>query len=143
MGERPVVVVSACLLGVPCNHRGLGRVDPAVAALAATARLIPVCPEVAGGLPTPRPAAERGPDGRVRTAAGEDVTDLYQRGAAQAVELARATGATRAVLKARSPSCGSSEIYDGSYRGMLVAGQGVTAEALRRHGVVVISEEQL
>jgi uncharacterized protein YbbK (DUF523 family) len=141
--ERPVVVVSACLLGVPCNHRGSGRADPAVAALAATARLVPVCPEVAGGLPTPRAAAERQPNGRVRTAAGEDVTEFYGRGAAHTVEIARVAGASRAVLKARSPSCGSSEIYDGSHQGRLITGEGVTTEALRRAGVEVISEEQL
>jgi uncharacterized protein YbbK (DUF523 family) len=141
--ERPVVVVSACLLGVPCNHRGSGRADPAVAALAATARLIPVCPEVAGGLPIPRPAAERGSDGRIRTESGEDVTEFYERGAAHTVELALTTGASRAVLKARSPSCGSVQIYDGSHRGQLVAGEGVTTEALRRAGIDVVSEEEL
>jgi uncharacterized protein YbbK (DUF523 family) len=97
-----------------------------------------------GGLPTPRPAAERDAhDGRVRTEAGDDVTDAYARGAAHAVALARATGATHAVLKARSPSCGCHEIYDGSFSRRRVAGEGVTAEALRRAGVVVLSEEDV
>jgi uncharacterized protein YbbK (DUF523 family) len=141
--ERPALLVSACLLGVACNHRGEGSPHPAVLALGASARLIPVCPEVAGGLPTPRPAAERSPDGRVRTAAGEDVTGLYERGAAQAVALARAAGARRAVLKARSPSCGSGQIYDGSHRKQLRLGDGVTTEALGAAGVEVISEEDL
>jgi uncharacterized protein YbbK (DUF523 family) len=106
-------------------------------------RLIPVCPEVAGGLPTPRPPAERGPDGRVRTVAGDDVTGFYQRGAAQAVALGRAAGVARAVLKARSPSCGTGQIYDGSHRRVLRDGEGVTAEALRAAGIDVCSEEDL
>ena len=114
--ERPALLVSACLLGVACNHRGEGNAHPDVVALGARARLIPICPEVAGGLPTPRPAAERHPDGRVRTAAGDDVTGFYDRGAAHAVAVAQAAGATRAVLKARSPSCGSGQIYDGSHQ---------------------------
>ena len=140
---RPALVVSACLVGVACTHRAEAKTAPAVEALRRTHRLIPVCPEVAGGLPTPRPAAERGPDGRVRTADGRDVTDLYRRGAEQAVALARAAGAGRAVLKARSPSCGCHQIYDGSHSGTLVDGLGVTAEALVAAGVEVVSEEDL
>ena len=136
-------MVSACLLGVACNHEGNGRSTPAMKALADGARLIPVCPEVAGGLPTPRPAAEVGPDRRVRTAAGDDVTEFYERGARHAVSLALAVGARRAVLKARSPSCGCHEIYDGFHQRRLVAGEGLTAEALRTAGVEVVSEEDL
>ena len=138
------VVVSACLLGVACNHRGEGRSAPAVEALAAGGvRLIPVCPEVAGGLPTPRPAAEVGEDRRVRTAAGEDVTEFYERGARHAVAVALAVGARRAVLKARSPSCGCHQIYDGSHLHVLDEGEGLTAEALRKAGIEVVSEEDL
>ena len=140
---RPALIVSACLLGVACTHRAGTKAVAAVQDLAAGHRLIPVCPEVAGGLPTPRPVAERGPDGRVRTADGDDVTDLYQRGAQHAVDLARAAGATRAVLKARSPSCGCHRIYDGSHSGVLVEGMGVTAEALVAAGLDVVSEEDL
>jgi uncharacterized protein YbbK (DUF523 family) len=128
---------------VACNHRGEGTAHPGVLALGDRARLIPVCPEVAGGLPTPRPAAERSPDGRVLTARGDDVTWLYDRGAAHAVAVARAAGATQAVLKARSPSCGSGQIYDGSHRRTLRAGDAVTTEALRAAGVEVVSEEDL
>ena len=136
-------MVSACLLGVPCNHDGKGRPTPALKALGPGARLIPVCPEVAGGLPTPRPAAEVGPDRRVRTAAGEDLTEFYERGAHHAVSIALAVGARRAVLKARSPSCGCHQIYDGSHQRRLVEGVGLTAEALREAGVEVVSEEDL
>ncbi len=140
---RPPLIVSACLLGVACNHRGQANTSAAVVELRRDRRLIPVCPETSGGLPTPRPAAEVQPSGRVRTAAGEDVTDAYDRGAAQAVRLAAAAGAEGAVLKARSPSCGCHEVYDGSFTRTRVEGEGVTARALRESGVRVWSEEDV
>ena len=143
MGSQPVVLVSACLLGVRCNHEGTANTSDVVLALRDAHRVVPVCPESAGGLPTPRPAAELQSDGRVRTADGADVTEWFDRGAAHAVRLAEAVGATRAVLKARSPSCGCHEIYDGSFTRVRVPGEGVTAAALRRAGLDVQSEEDL
>jgi uncharacterized protein YbbK (DUF523 family) len=140
--QRPLLV-SACLLGVPCNHRGGASPSAEVAALGRDRRLIPVCPETAGGLPTPRPAAEIQPSGRVVTAEGDDVTDAYERGAAQAVRLAAAAGAAGAVLKARSPSCGCHEVYDGTFSRSRVPGEGVTARALRAAGVPVWSDEDV
>jgi uncharacterized protein YbbK (DUF523 family) len=142
-GCRPVVLVSACLLGVRCNHEGEANTNDAVISLRATHRVVAVCPETAGGLSTPRAEAQRQPDGTVRTADGRDVTEWYGRGAQQAVRLAEAVGATRAVLKARSPSCGCHEIYDGSFTRTRVNGEGVTAEALRVAGLEVVSEEDL
>jgi uncharacterized protein YbbK (DUF523 family) len=142
-GERPALIVSACLLGVACNHKGASSPASAVAQLGAGHRLIPVCPEVAGGLPTPRPAAEKGADGRVRTADGTDVTVFYERGAAHALALARAVSAIGAVLKARSPSCGCNGIYDGTHQRVLVPGEGVTTGALRAAGVAVCSDEDV
>ncbi|MBI2708730.1 MAG: DUF523 domain-containing protein [Actinobacteria bacterium] len=135
------MVVSACLLGACCNHRGGASPSAAVAALAADHRLIPVCPEVAGGLATPRPEAERQPDGKVSTAGGCDVTKAYERGAAHAVAVAQAAGAATAVLKARSPSCGSGRIYDGTFTRTLTSGDGVTAAALSAAGVRVLDED--
>jgi uncharacterized protein YbbK (DUF523 family) len=139
----PALLVSACLLGVRCNHRGEASPSPAVAALAATHRLVPICPETAGGLATPRPTAEMRSDGTVVTAAGHDVTAAYRRGAAAAVSLARTVGADRAVLKARSPSCGCHERYDGTFTSTLVSGEGIAAAALRVAGLEVCSEEDL
>ena len=139
--EAPAIVVSACLLGVPCNHLGKASPSASVAALAATHRLAPICPEVAGGLPIPRPAAELQADGSVRTAAGDDVTGAYRRGAEAAVALAGSIGARQAVLKARSPSCGCHEVYDGTFTRTRVVGEGVTARALREAGVDVRSDE--
>jgi uncharacterized protein YbbK (DUF523 family) len=138
-----VIVVSACLLGIECNHRGGANRSAAVEALSRTARLIPVCPEVAGGLATPRSAAELQADGAVRTVEGSDVTGLFRRGAAHAVDVARAAGATRAVLKARSPSCGCHDVYDGTFTRTLRPGLGVTAAALVAAGVDVMSEEDV
>ena len=138
------VIVSACLLGVRCNHKGAASPSAAVQGLAARRPLIPICPEVAGGLAIPRPAAElRAVDGRVVTGSGVDVTDAYERGAQRAVEVALAAGAREAVLKARSPSCGCHQIYDGSFSRTLVDGEGVTAAALREAGIEARSEEEL
>jgi uncharacterized protein YbbK (DUF523 family) len=141
--RRPVILVSACLLGVECNHRGRSSPSAAVRELGEAARLIPVCPEVAGGLPTPRPAAELQPDGRVRTKSGADVTDAYLRGAAHAVDVALAAGASRAVLKARSPSCGCHQVYDGTFSGTLRPGLGITAAALTAAGLEVVADEDV
>jgi uncharacterized protein YbbK (DUF523 family) len=150
MDDKPALIISACLLGVACNHEGRGSPRAVVEDLERRYRLVPVCPEVLGGLPTPRAAAElSGGDGAAVLAGGAavlntdgaDVTAAYRRGAEAAVALARSTGATRAVLKARSPSCGSSRIYDGTFSRRLVDGQGVTAAALRAAGLEVCSDE--
>jgi uncharacterized protein YbbK (DUF523 family) len=140
--DRPVLLVSACLLGTACNHEGRHSQRAQVEALAERFRLVPICPEVVGGLPTPRPAAEIR-DERVVTAAGEDVTQEYERGAQAAVELAMTLGATRAVLKARSPSCGAHAVYDGTFTRTLRDGAGITAAALRAAGIEVVSEEDV
>jgi uncharacterized protein YbbK (DUF523 family) len=139
----PALLVSACLLGVSCTHDGSHNRRDAVVALGAMHRLVPVCPEVAGGLPTPRPAAEVQADGSVTTADGVAVTDAYRRGAEHAVRVAQAAGATRAVLKARSPSCGCHDTYDGTFTRTKVRRDGVTAAALRAAGVEVLSEEDV
>jgi uncharacterized protein YbbK (DUF523 family) len=147
---KPIYLVSACLLGIPCAYDGGAHPQSELIALAARGLVVPICPEVAGGLPAPRPPAEIvGGDGddvldgqaRVVTVEGEDVTAAYLRGAECALATARRHGITTAILKQRSPSCGSACIYDGTHSGYLVTGQGVTAALLRRHGVTVWSEE--
>jgi uncharacterized protein YbbK (DUF523 family) len=144
-GPEPTqaLLVSACLLGVECNHRGEASPSAAVVELGARYRLVPMCPETAGGLPTPRDAAEIQADGRVVTAAGDDVTRFYERGAAAAVDVASHMGITSAVLKARSPSCGCGAVYDGTFSRQLRAGNGVTAAALLAAGIEVHTEEGL
>jgi len=141
--DRLPLLVSACLLRVPCNDKAQASTSVAVTDLRRDRRLIPVCPETAGGLPTPRPPAELHPTGRVRTEAGEDVTDAYERGAAQAVRLATTARVAGAILKARSPSCGCHEVYDGTFSRTRVAGEGITARALRQAGIPVWSDEDV
>ena len=133
------LLVSACLLGLPCRYDGASKPAPQVLELMAEHRLIPVCPEQLGELPTPRPPAEcRGC--RVINRAGRDVTAEYVRGAESALELARLYGCRGAILKERSPSCGCGYIYDGSFSGTLVPGDGVTARLLKAHGIPVTGE---
>ena len=138
------ILVSHCFFGEPCRYDGASRVDRQVLELHRMGHnLIPVCPEVMGGLDTPRPPAELQPDGRVMNRQGEDVTEAYRRGAELALKIARENGCTIAILKARSPSCGSGEIYDGTFSGALTSGFGVTAQLLREAGITVMDEEHL
>lgn len=142
--KRRCILVSACLLGLPCRYDGTEKGHPDVISLLTRddLTLIPVCPEQLGGLPTPRPPAERHGD-RVISRDGADVTEQYRRGAQQTLRLAQMYGCDCAVLKERSPSCGAGQIYDGSFSGMLTEGDGVTAELLRRHGIAVLGESRL
>ena len=137
------VLVSACLLGVPCRYDGQSKRHPLAQELCRRHRVIPVCGEIFGGLPTPRPPAELQRDGRVVDRAGKDVTEAYRRGAEAVLELARLTGAEAAVLKERSPSCGSGAVYDGTFSGTLTAGWGVAAGLLREQGIRVLGESRL
>ncbi|SUD34226.1 purine nucleoside phosphorylase [Pseudomonas fluorescens] len=147
------MLVSRCLLGHRVRYDG-GASGPfdQLAAWQAAGRLVAVCPEVAGGLPTPRPPAEipggQGVDvweGRahVLTADGEDFSEAFLEGARQALALVQRHGIRIAVLKANSPSCGNLLTYDGTFTGVKVAGEGVTAALLKRHGVQVFSELEL
>lgn len=105
-------------------------------------RLVPVCPEILGGLPTPRTPSERQGE-RVVSKTGADVTAAYQKGAEEALRLARLFGCRKALLKERSPSCGQGQIYDGSFSGRLIPGDGVTARLLEQEGIAVFGESQL
>lgn len=135
------ILVSACLLGVRCRYDGKSKPHPAVERLMEQHTLIPVCGEILGGLPTPRVSAERQGE-RVVTADGCDVTAAYRRGAEEVLRLAKRYGCKAAILKERSPSCGSGRIYDGTFTGTLTDGWGVTAELLRDHGICVIGESE-
>lgn len=139
-----MILVSACLAGIPCRYDGSSSPDPEIQGLVARGMAIPICPEVAGGLPTPRPPAEiSGGDGRdvlegkarVIRRDGTDVTQAFLDGAFKALSLAQKLGAKKAILKALSPSCGVKYIYDGSFTGTLREGMGVTAALLREKGI--------
>ena len=135
------ILISACLLGSCCRYDGASKAHPLAALLAERHTLVPVCPEQLGGLPTPRPPAERR-GGRVVTQSG-DVTEQYLRGAEETLELCKLLGCEAAVLKERSPSCGRGQVYDGTFSGTLTAGDGVTAELLAAHGILVYGESQI
>ena len=138
------ILVSRCLLGEPCRYDGASRPVEGLRRLEQEGHtLIPVCPEVEGGLPTPRPPAELQKDGRVVNRLGADVTQQYRAGAECALELARIHNCTVAVLKEKSPSCGGAQVYDGTFTGTLIPGQGVTAQLLSRHGIRVLGESEL
>lgn len=133
------LLVSACLLGLNCRYDGKSAPNEEIIKLAERHELVPVCPEQLGGLPTPREPAEI-KDGRVMTRDGAEVTEQFERGAEQTVQLAKLLGCTAAVLKERSPSCGCGKIYDGSFCGKTVVGNGITAKKLIQSGICVFGE---
>ena len=138
--SEPKILVSACLAGIPCRYDGKSTPVPEIVRLVEEGLAVPFCPECAGGLETPRTPAEIS-GGRVLTRDGRDVTEAFEAGAVLAAAAAKEHGIVTAVLKSKSPSCGSGEIYDGSFTGRLVPGEGVTARALREAGINVITEK--
>lgn len=149
------VLVSACLLGRRVRYDGRAKTigDDLVARWREEGRLVVHCPEIAGGLPVPRPPAEIEPGAsaadvlagraRILTPEGADVTDHFVGGARAALATALGHGVAVALLKESSPSCGSHEVYDGAFGGRKVAGAGVTARLLEDHGVAVFNEDQV
>ena len=135
------ILVSDCLLGACCRYDGQAKPHEGVLSLLGRHTLIPVCPEIYGGLATPRPAAER-VGKRVLTAQGGDVTAQYRRGAEETLRLGRLYGCEAALLKERSPSCGSGVIHNGRFDGGLTPGDGVTAALLRANGIAVYGESE-
>ena len=146
-----VVLISACLLGLNTRYSGQTKYNAKVASYLEQAGLIPipVCPEQLAGLPTPRPATEfqcgEGLDvlegsGQVLNRLGDDVTELFRKGATETLKIVKLTGCNTAILKERSPSCGVNWIYR---QGVLVAGSGVTAACLRQQQIDIFSEEEL
>ena len=135
------ILISSCLLGQYCRYDGKTKTYEAIEPLLNRhdIHFIPICPEQAGGLPTPRPAAERCGD-KVLTKEGCDVTAQYERGAEAALYVGRLFHCTKAILKAKSPSCGSGLIYDGTFSRTLTEGDGVTAALLKAEGIEVFSE---
>ncbi len=136
------ILVSACLLGVNCRFDGKSKFTEQLKALQRKHNLIPICPEIYGGLKTPRDPAERIND-KVVTNNGEDVTEQFQKGAEETLKLAKFYDCKVAILKERSPSCGYGKIYDGTFTGTMVDGNGVAAELLAQNGITVIGESEI
>ncbi|MBP1918785.1 DUF523 domain-containing protein [Youngiibacter multivorans] len=133
------IVVSACLLGEKVRYDGTGKSVEEIIALSGKYELIPVCPEVLGGLPIPRPKSEIR-DGRVFSIDGRDVTLEFKSGAEKVLRLCLESGATKAILKAKSPSCGKGRIYDGTFGGILIEGNGIACDLLLENGIEVYDE---
>ena len=136
------LLVSACLMGAGCRYDGKSNRIPQLDRLMEIHTCVPVCPEQLGGLSTPRiPAEQRG--NRVIDREGRDVTAPFLRGAKEAVRLAKLCGCQAALLKERSPSCGCGRIYDGTFSGTLVQGDGLTAGLLKEMGLTIYGESQV
>lgn len=135
------ILISACLLGVNCKYNGNNNNVPGIIEQMKNVILIPVCPEQLGGLTTPRLPAEIIGETSVVNKEGFDVTQQFEVGARETLKLAKMYNCEYAILKERSPSCGSNQIYDGSFQGKVKQGEGVTASLLKQNGNKVYSEE--
>ncbi len=139
------ILISACLIGIPCRYDGVSKkklTDETVSSLKTKYNLIPICPEIYGGLPTPRVGSEIVGE-RVLMKDGTDVTDNYNRGAQVTLEFARMFECKIALLKERSPSCGKGFIYDGTFSHTLIEGNGITASLLLENGVKAVGESEV
>lgn len=136
------ILVSACLLGIKCRYDGSCVVDKNIEKLRELHNLVPICPEIYGGLKTPREPSEILGD-KVITKSGKDVTANYNAGAQEILKLAKFFDCQYAVLKERSPSCGHNKIYDGTFSGTLIEGDGIAAKILIDNGIPVLGESQI
>ncbi|MDO5522072.1 MAG: DUF523 domain-containing protein [bacterium] len=136
------ILVSACLIGIGCRYDGKSKVHPDAMKLLEKYTVIPYCPEVYGGLPTPRKPSEIR-NNRVLMEDGTDVTAQFAKGAKEALRLAKLYDCQFAVLKERSPSCGTGYIYDGTFTGRLTDDDGLTAKLLKAAGIKVIGESEI
>ncbi len=143
--EIPKLLISACLLGIPCRYDGrfLPLSEEYIKRLAKNFTLIPICPEQLGGLPTPRPPAEIQSDGQIVNKEGQDVSENYVRGAEAALEIAKITAVKLACMKNLSPSCGNSHVYDGSFQRVRVQGKGITVKHFEEAGIKVYNEKEI
>lgn len=136
------ILVSACLLGENCKYSGGNNKNDKVIALGKKHKLIPICPECFAQLPIPRPPAEIVGD-KVFNKLGEDITEHFKDGAEKALYVAEEAGCQTAILKERSPSCGFGEIYDGSFTGKTIRGNGITAQLLYDNGITIYGESSV
>ena len=136
------VLISACLMGVNCRYDGNGVVMEHLELLMEKFHLVPICPEILGGMTIPRRPAERVGD-RVVNDKGEDVTECFVRGAKEVLRMARLYNCEHAILKERSPSCGFGRIYDGTFSHTVISGNGILAELLEAEGIAIYGESNI
>lgn len=133
------IAVSSCLLGINCKYNGKSNYNEDIIKLKEQYELVPICPEVLGGLPTPRVPSEIIKN-KVINQEGIDVTNNYNEGAKKALTILKENGIKIAILKAKSPSCGKGQIYDGTFSHTLVAGDGVTTKLFLENDILVLNE---
>ncbi len=141
-----MILVSSCLVGINCKYNGGNNYNEKVFNLVKEGKAIPVCAEQLGGLTTPRIASEiKYIDGKrhVINKDGEDVTEQFEKGANEILDLAKKLNITKAILKAKSPSCGKGKIYNGEFNGGLIDGNGILADLLQKNGIEVITENEI
>jgi uncharacterized protein YbbK (DUF523 family) len=147
MKVRQKYLVSSCLAGINCRYDGKNNLNEEVLDLVKAGRAISVCPEVLGSLSIPRDPSEiivdRRGNKRVMTEKGEDLTAEFKLGAEKTLKIARIVEAEKAILQQRSPSCGCGKIYDGTFSGNLINGNGLTAELLMENGIEILTEADL
>lgn len=136
------ILVSACLLGIDCKYNAKNNKNEQVLKLLKDHDLVPVCPEIMGGLPTPRIPAEIHQN-KVIAKDDKDVTKQYQKGAEETLKIAKLYNCHTAILKEKSPSCGCGKVYDGTFTGTLINGDGITARLLKEHGIKITGETTL
>lgn len=145
-------IVSACLCGVKCRYDGKSNLDEKVLKLLKEGKAIPICPEQLGGLKTPRLPSEiyqcsardvLAGKGKIINNEGEDVTKYFIKGALETLNIAKNSGCKKAILKSKSPSCGFKKVYDGSFKGILIDGNGITSQLLLDNGITVKTEKDL
>ena len=137
-----MILVSACLAGVNCRFDGRNKENIKIKELVEKGEAIPVCPEILAGLPTPR-APQEIINGRVIDKNGEDLTECFEKGAKEVLRIANKNSCKKAILKSKSPSCGSGLICDGTFSGNLIKGDGVTAKLLKENGIEVLTENEI
>lgn len=142
MNKKQIRICSACLLGVKCRYDGSSKANTKLVQLSKKGLLIPVCPEQLAGFGIPREAAEQ-KGRRVITKSGKDVTKQFEKGAREVLKIAKMLGAKEAILKQRSPSCGFGQIYDGTFTGKVIKGDGVTARLLKKNGIKIVADDTL
>lgn len=138
-----MILVSACLAGWNCRFKSDNKENEKIIQLIKDGKAIPICPEQLIGLPTPRKACEGPINGKTFSEDGEDFTEIFTKAAKATLELCKKYNCDKAILKAYSPSCGCNEIYDGTFTGKLIKGDGITARLLKENGIEVLNENEI
>ncbi len=144
MSKKEILLISACLMGLPCRYDGKSQpVSKEMKKILKKFHVILVCPEELGGLSTPRDKAEIQKNGKVLDIKGNDVTDYFNQGALNTLEICQKLNIKKAILKSKSPSCGTKQIYNGSFSSTLINGMGICAQTLKNNNIKLFNENEI